>query len=260
MVLLRHPDGIKGNSFFQKNVDPRGLPPYVQQVTVRAGSTGRNVHYVVCNNISALLYLANLGCIELHPWNTRRARLEHPDFMVIDLDPANAPFRDVVTVARVVRQVVEKAGGRCLLKTSGKTGLHICIPLAGKPERAEMRQAAKLICRIVNQRLPKLTRFARRATARERRVYLDYSRNGLGQTIVAPYALRAAPLAPVSTPLEWAELTAGLRPTRYTMRTIFRRLAAKGDIWKGKFRNGVNINRFLAHLQHLLTESAIDTH
>src|ERR1700693_5198895 len=139
MVLNRHPNGIKGASFFQKNVDPRHLPSFVKTVTIRAKSTGRNVHYVVCNNKATLLYLANLGCIEMHPWLSRIGRLNKPDFLVVDLDPRGNSFDQVITVARAAQKLIASAGARSLIKTSGKTGLHIYVPMRGDRDFAEVR-------------------------------------------------------------------------------------------------------------------------
>lgn len=253
LVLLRHPDGIRGESFYQKNVDPKRLPDPRAVAAIRARSTRKVVHYAVCNSKTMLLYLANLGCIEFHPWFSRTMRLTRPDFMVIDLDPGpRNVFADVVKVARVVRDVIEEAGGHCLVKTSGKTGLHVCVPLRPAYEFEEVRAASKLIVRIVNRRLPKLTSLARSPANRPGKVYLDYARNSFGQTIVAPYSLRAAPSAPVSTPLDWRELTSGMRPLRYNLRTIFRRLNAKGDIWKKSKSGAVNLPRLAKRLERML--------
>ena len=252
MVLNRHPNGIKGASFFQKNVDPKHLPPFVKTITVRAKSTGRNVHYVICNNKATLLYLANLGCIELHPWLSRTGRLNKPDFLVIDLDPHGTPFDQVITVARVAHKLIESAGGRSLIKTSGKTGLHIYVPLRGSHDFAEVRSVAKLICRILNKRLPKLTSFAHRSG--RGKIYLDYARNSIGQTIAAPYSLRAYPRATISTPLEWSELTKSVRPQRYTLRTIFRRLNGKGDVWRSAFRQSTSLMKLERRLRRILKD------
>jgi len=252
MVLNRHPSGIKGASFFQKNVDPRHLPPFVKTITVRAKSTGRNVHYVVCNNKPTLLYLANLGCIELHPWLSRIGRLNKPDFLVIDLDPRGNSFDQVITVARAARKLIESAAGRSLIKTSGKTGLHIYVPVRGNYEFAQVRSVAKLICRIINKRLPKLTSFAHRPT--RGKIYLDYARNSIGQTIAAPYSLRAFPRATVSTPLQWSELTKSVRPQRYTLRTIFRRLNGKGDVWKSVLRQSTSLTKLERKLRRVLKD------
>jgi bifunctional non-homologous end joining protein LigD len=252
MVLNRHPNGIRGASFFQKNVDPKNLPPFVKTIAVRARSTGRNVHYVICNNKRTLLYLANLGCIEMHPWNSRTSSIRNPDFMSLDLDPGGNPFGDVVKVARAVRDVIEAAGGRCLVKTSGKTGIHVIVPLRPCHDFAEVRAAAKTIARIVNRRLPKLTTRRPNAGRHSRKIYIDYVRNSIGQTLAAPYSLRAFPAATVSTPLAWRDLSTSLRPSRYRLRTIFRRLNREGDIWRSAFRHSVNLKRLASRLRSLV--------
>jgi bifunctional non-homologous end joining protein LigD len=254
MVLVRHPDGIGGNSFFQKNVDPKYLPPFVKTVSIRAKSTGRNVHYVVCNNRQTLLYLANLGCIEMHPWCARTANLQRPDFLSLDLDPGGNPYGDVVKVARAARKVIEAAGGTCLVKTSGKTGIHVLVPLRARYPFEEVRATAKVIARLVHRRLPRLTTPRANAGRRTQKIYIDYVRNSFGQTIVAPYSLRAFPGATSSTPLDWRELTLALRPTRFTMRTIFRRLNRKGDIWKSAMRGAVDFRQFARRLERMQQE------
>ena len=212
MVLNRHPDGIKGQSFFQKNFVPKHLPTFARTVSIRAKSTGRHIHYLVCNNKATLLYLANLGCIELHPWLSRTKHLNKPDFLVVDLDPGRNTFDQVITVARAVRKLIEAAGGHSLVKTSGKTGLHVYVPISAAYDFADVRAVAKAIVRIVNRRLPKLTSLARNPANRRNKIYLDYARNSIGQTLAAPYSLRAFPQATVSTPVAWSELTRNLRP------------------------------------------------
>ncbi len=254
MVLNRHPNGIKGKSFFQKNVDPRRLPPFVESISIRAKSTGRNVHYVVCNNKATLLYLANLGCIEMHPWLSRTKELKKPSYLVVDLDPGRNPYDQVIAVAKAVRKLIQSAGGHCLVKTSGKTGLHVYVPLRAVREFAEVRAVAKIIVRIIHQRLPKLTSLARHPADRRNKIYLDYARNSIGQTLAAPYSLRAFPRATVATPVEWSELTRSFRPTRFTLRTIFRRLSTKGDVWRGELQRGVNLPRLARRLRAIAAQ------
>jgi bifunctional non-homologous end joining protein LigD len=260
MVLNRHPNGIRGASFFQKNVNPKYLPSFVKSVAIRAKSTGRNVHYVVCNNKQTLLYLANLGCIEMHPWNSRTASINNPDFLSLDLDPGGNPFNEVITVARAVRKVIEAAGGTSLVKTSGKTGIHVIVPLRAAYDYEDVRAAAKMIARIVNRRLPRLITPRPNAGRRTRKIYIDYVRNSFGQTLAAPYSLRASPGATVSTPVEWRELSTGLRPTRFTLRTIFRRLNGKGDVWKSAFRKSVNLTRLHRRLERMVDEAKDTKH
>ncbi len=236
MVLVRHANGIKGGSFFQKNVAAIHLPPFVKTVKIRAKSTGKNVHYIVCSNKATLLYLANLGCIELHPWSSRVRNLNCPTYMVIDLDPGHNTFADVTEVARETRKVIAAAGGSSLVKTSGKTGIHVYVPLRPIYDFDEVRAVARLVAQIVNRRMPKLTTVNPRLSGRKNKVYLDCARNGFGQTTVAPYSLRAFPRATVSTPLDWRELTSSSSPARYHLHSISRRIAIKGDLWADAVR------------------------
>lgn len=242
LVMVRHPNGIGGMSFFQKDSSSLHLPPFVDTVSIRAKSTGKRVRYIVCNNKATLLYLANLGCIEMHPWLSQTKRLDRPDFMVIDLDPGRNTFAEVIAVARRIHKLVVVAGLRSFVKTSGKTGLHVCIPLAGRYEFEWVRAVARKLAKRINAEMPKLTSLAQRSAYRRNRIYLDYARNSIGQTIVAPYSLRAARGATVSTPLPWPELRTSVRPGRYTIRSIFRRLG-HGDAWHGGFCSGVSMKR-----------------
>lgn len=235
MVLVRHPNGIKGGSFFQKNVASIHLPSFVRTVKIRARSTGRNVHYVVCNNKATLLYLANLGCI-MHPFNSKIRKLTCPNYMVIDLDPGRNTFADVVAVAKETRKVIAAAGGTSLVKTSGKTGIHVYVPLRPMYDFDDVRAVARLVAQIVNRRMPKLTTVNPRLSGRKNRIYLDCARNGFGQTTVAPYSLRAFPQATVSAPLDGRELTASCSPARYRLKSMIRRVRMKGDLWEAPMR------------------------
>jgi bifunctional non-homologous end joining protein LigD len=232
MVLVRHPNGIRGGSFFQKNVASIHLPSFVSTVKIRARSTGRNVQYIVCNNKATLLYLANLGCIEMHCWGSRVRKLDYPDHMVIDLDPGRNSFAEIVAVAREIRTVIAAAGGTSLVKTSGKRGLHVYVPVRPIYDFDEVRAVARLVAAIVNRRMPTLTTVSPRLSGRRNRIFLDCARNGFGQTTVAPYSLRAFAGATVSTPLDWRELSAGSSPAHYHLRSTIRRVRMKGDLWQ----------------------------
>ena len=249
MVLVRHPNGIKGGSFFQKNVASIHLPSFVRTVTIRAKSTGRNVRYVVCNSKATLLYLANLGCIEMHPFNSRIRKLTCPNYMVIDLDPGRNTFADVVAVAKETRKVIAAAGGTGLVKTSGKTGIHVYVPLRPIYGFDDVRAVARLIAQIVNRRMPKLTTVNPRLGGRKYRIYLDCARNGFGQTTVAPYSLRAFPKATVSAPLDWRELTSSCSPERYHLRSMSRRIGTKGDLWQAAMRRPNSLRKLATALK-----------
>src|SRR5207253_7399024 len=131
----------------------------------------------VCQDERSLLYLANLGCIELNPWNSRVGTLEQPDYLVIDLDPAGTPFRHVTEAALEVRRVLDDAGAPCYCKTSGKRGLHVYLPLGAAYNYDQARQFAEIIANLVHARLPKTTSVLRSPALRQQRVHLDYLQN-----------------------------------------------------------------------------------
>jgi bifunctional non-homologous end joining protein LigD len=248
MSLHRHPNGIKGQSFFQKNVSRQPPPEWVHTVTIRSESDGKEVRYIVCQDEATLLYLANLGCIEMNPWNSRIASLDKPDFAVIDLDPQDVPFSAAIEVAKHVRQVLEKAEAACYCKTSGKRGLHICVPLAARYHYDQVRRFAEIVARLVQARLPDTTSIVRSPAQRRHKVYIDFLQNSRGQTIAAPYSLRPVPSAQVSAPLEWREVNQKLDPARFTMETMPRRLDKLGDLWKPLLGKGIDLDKCLKNL------------
>ena len=197
--------------------------------------------YAVCQDAATLLYLANLGCIEMNPWNARVGSLDDPDYLVIDLDPEDVPFSRVVEAAIAVRKVLERAGVESVCKTSGKRGLHVYVPLAARYAHDEARQFAEVVAELVHAELPGTTSLVRSPRKRKRQVYLDYLQNRRGQTLAAPYSVRPDPGATVSTPLHWREVRKGLDPTRFTIRTTLRRLDSVGDLWQPVLRAGTNL-------------------
>lgn len=248
MVLKRFPEGIDGFSFFQKNVEGE-LPKHVKTASVPAETIRKDVHYIVCDNLDTLLYIANLGTIELHPWNSRLAKLHHPDFLIFDLDPGKGTtFDAVVDAALKTRSFLEELALSCFPKTSGKRGIHIYVPLKAKYEYDVVRDFAHRVSLALSGRYPKLLTVERGEEHRVRKIFVDYLRNSVGQTAVAPYSLRATPEATVSTPLEWKEVRKGLDPRRFTLKTIFRRLDTKGDLWKPVLGAGVDLDSATARL------------
>ncbi|MBI5319485.1 non-homologous end-joining DNA ligase [Bradyrhizobium sp.] len=253
MVLVRHPNGIKGASFFQKNVASIHLPSYVKTVRIRARSTGRDVHYIVCNNKATLLYLANLGCIEMHTWGSQVRKLHCPGYMVIDLDLGGNSFAEVAAVARETRKVIAAAGGTSLVKTSGKRGIHVYVPLRPIYDFDEVRSVARLVAEIVNRRMPRLTTTSPRLSGRRKKIYLDCARNGFGQTTVAPYSLRAFAKATVSAPVDWRELTGACSPARYNLCSMARRVRMKGDPWQKAMCKPNSLRKLEASLRKMLS-------
>ncbi len=245
--LNRHPNGIAGKNFFQKNVSKQPPPDWVQTTTI-SGSTG-DLQYIVCQDAASLLYLANLGCIELNPWNSRIGHLDNPDYLILDLDPEDIEFAEVIRAAQAVHKVLEKAKIPSCCKTSGKRGLHIFVPLGAKYDYEAARSFAQIVATMVNKQLPETTSLLRSPSQRQHRVYLDYLQNSRGQTLAAPYSLRPAPGATVSTPLDWSEVRKGLNPARFTIKSVPRRVEKVGDLWAPVLGKGIDLEGCLERLQ-----------
>jgi bifunctional non-homologous end joining protein LigD len=249
MSLNGHPSGIEGENFFQKDVSQRPPPPWVETVTLPSDPGRKNVTYIVCQDQRTLVYLANLGCIELNPWLSRIGSLDRPDFLVIDLDPEDLPFTRVIEAATAAHKLLDRADVEALCKTSGKRGLHICVPLGARYDYEVARQFAQVVANIVHQQLPKSTSVVRSPALRRKRVYLDYLQNIRGQTLAASYSVRPVPGATVSTPLRWNEVRRGLDPARFTIRTIAKRLDRFGDLWASISGSGVELEDRLERLR-----------
>jgi bifunctional non-homologous end joining protein LigD len=239
--LNRFPNGIHGKSFFHKDMDTEKIPSWLKTYTTISESNNANIDYLLCNDEATLLYMANLGCIEINPWNSTTKHIGNPDWMVIDLDPEQIDFKEVVKTALVVKDVLDEINAACYCKTSGATGLHVYVPLAAKYDYNSVRKFAELIAYTVNVRLPDTTSIERSLQKRQHRVYIDFLQNSIGQTLAAPYSVRPKPGATVSTPLEWNEVNEDLSPTQFTIKNIFDRLALKGDLWKPVLGKGANI-------------------
>jgi len=228
LVLTRYPDGIHGKSFYQKDA-PAFAPEWIRTVGIWSEDTQREIRYFVVESEDALLYIANMGSIPLHLWASRVPTLERPDWCVIDLDPKEAPFSDVVTVAQVLHQLCEDVGLPNFVKTTGKTGLHILLPLGRQCTYEQSRVLGELLARLVIRKLPKITTITRQVERRGAKVYLDYLQNRFGQTIVAPFSVRPLPGATVSMPLLWEEVDDQLDPRNYTIRNAVQRLETLGE-------------------------------
>ena len=218
VVLTRFPDGIDGKSFYQKDA-PEFAPQWLRTVPIWSEDTQREIRYFVADDVESVLYIANMGSIPLHIWASRVGSLELPDWCVIDLDPKEAPFSDVIRTALVVRRLCEAIGLPSYVKTTGKTGLHILLPLARQCTYAQSRTLGELLARVVLRELGDIATITRHITKRGDKVYLDYLQNRTGQTIVAPFSVRPLPGATVSMPLLWDEVNDSLDPTAFTIKT-----------------------------------------
>lgn len=246
-VLHRFPEGVDEPGFYQKNIVH--VPSWLHTVPIHSEGEQRKVHYLLCENEASLLYMVNLGCIDMNPWLSKYTSLAKPDFCVLDLDPYGIDFEAVVEVAHSIHKFLEHLKVNHYCKTSGATGLHIFIPLKGKYTFEHSRQFAELIFSYIHEKIPDITSLERMPKRRKGKVYLDFLQNRIGQTIAAPYSVRPRPDATVSTPLQWRELKPGLSPQQFTMETIHKRLAKEGDIWLPILKSGVNIKEVLKNLE-----------
>jgi bifunctional non-homologous end joining protein LigD len=228
LVTVRYPDGINGKSFYQKNA-PDFVPASIRTEWIGSSDDDRGNNYFVCDDAASLQYIINLGAIPLHLWASRVATIEVPDWCVLDLDPKTAPFASVITIARRIKQLCDDMGVASFPKTSGQSGLHILIPMGEGHTYTQQKLLGELIARVVEGEMPDIATTVRSPAARGDRVYIDFLQNGRGKLIAAPYTVRPVPGASVSTPLRWTEVTSSLDPSRFTIRSIPRRLQRMTD-------------------------------
>ena len=227
-VLDRYPDGIDGDRFYQKDM-PDWIPPWLRTTTLWSEHSQREIHYVLLDDADGLAFVANLASIPIHCWASRAGALERPDWTIVDLDPKNAPKEWVVPLALAIHELCEAIGLPNYVKTSGQSGLHILIPLAGQCTFDQARTLAYLIGLVIERKHPDKATTNRNPAARGGRVYLDWGQNAHGQLLVAPFSVRPVPTAPVSMPLVWEEVVPGLDARRWTIRNALERVAS----WPG---------------------------
>lgn len=228
IMMHRFPNGIGEEGFYQKDV--HDTPDFVKTALVT--HSNRKVNYILVQNLETLLYVVNLGSIELHIFNATVKHLTKPDFLILDLDPEKVPFEAVIETALVLHEILEEKKLPHFCKTSGGRGLHILIPMGAKYTQEKVRKMAYSFAEMAQERLPKVVSLKRNPKDRQKKVYIDTLQNGPGKLIAAPYSVRAFPGAPVSTPLLWSEVKRGLDPKEFTMQSVPRRLKVKGDLLK----------------------------
>jgi DNA ligase D len=217
LSLVRAPDGVDGQRYFQKNT-PAYAPSWIRTVTIPAPSAGRDVAYTVCNDAATLAWLGNQAALEFHQAPVRRDRLERPDLLVVDIDPPDDAFDAAVEVAFLVLEVLDDLGLDTLIKTTGGKGLHVVVPIVRHVSAEQLRHAATRLTAIIAERRPDLVTAEFRKAKRQGRVMLDPSRNGTGATLVAPYSPRARADGTVSFPVLPARLRK-VAPGDFTLAT-----------------------------------------
>jgi bifunctional non-homologous end joining protein LigD len=228
--MFRWPDGIRGKSFYQKQL-PDGLPDWVETVDV-AQQGEEPLFYIMCNDRRTLLTLINLGSIDIHPWMSRKDSLDSPDWAFLDLDPKEATFSSVVKIARSLGKLLRGLGIEPYLKTSGSTGLHVCIPLKPGYTYAQSRMFCEAVARLIVRDNGDIATVERVVSQRRGKVYIDFLQNRREQTIVPPYVVRPVEAASVSMPLAWDELEGEFRLEDFTLVTAPARVERTGDLFR----------------------------
>lgn len=230
MVMRRYPDGATGASFFMKRA-PTPRPEWIELCSI-AHASGNVIDFPLVQDLPALLWLVNLGCIDLNPWYARCDEVDRPDYLHFDLDPGTAPFEQVTEAALVLHEALEALRMPNHVKTSGSRGLHLYVPIVRGPLQKQVWTVAKALAQELARRHPRLLTAEYRVARRpDRRVLVDYNQNAWGRTLASVYSVRPQPRASVSTPITWLELRGGVKTEDFRLDNVRARLADIGDLW-----------------------------
>ncbi|HEX8847133.1 MAG TPA: non-homologous end-joining DNA ligase [Pyrinomonadaceae bacterium] len=246
LIMKRYPNGIGGSFFHQHDVNE--APEYVRTASLEA--EGHTVDYIVGDNLATLLYMANLGAIERHPWHSRVRDLEHPDWLVFDLDPQGVEWEDICRVAISAGEILDGLGLDSYAKTSGSRGLHIYVPLKPKYSYDVVADFALRVAVMITEANPDVATVERSLKKRKRaRIYVDHMQNARGKSVVAPYSVRPKPGATVSAPLQWSEIERRQVTIQdFTIETMMARLKRQGDLFKPVLKKGQELERAISRL------------
>ncbi|MEP6465716.1 MAG: DNA ligase D [Parafilimonas sp.] len=252
-TLIRYPNGIKGPSFYQKDVTGK-VPDWIEQFPY-SSDAGGNRNFMICTNEASLLLIASLGGLEMHPWSSRVQKPNNPDWCILDLDPSDTTtFDQVITAAQTIKQLLNEINADAYCKTSGATGIHIYIPLGAKYTYEQSKEFARVLVTIVQSQLPKFTSIERMINNRKGKMYLDFLQNRPQATLAAPYSLRPKPGATVSMPLHWDEVKRGLKMTNFTIFNSVERIKEQPDIFKPVIEKGINMKQALKKINSVFGE------
>jgi bifunctional non-homologous end joining protein LigD len=251
-TMKRYPDGWQGKHFFQKDAPshmPKWIPTRAYRSTSRETRQKRTIRYPLVNDELALLWMANMGCIDLNTWYSRVDRPERPDWVLFDLDPSpDVGFAEVVQVAVLIKDVLDALDLVGFPKTSGADGLHVLVPIARRYTYGQTRELAEIVAGTL-ARLHRGLVTTEWARAKRRGVLIDANQNGEGKTIASAYSVRPQSGAPVSTPLRWEEVVEGLEPGRFTMEVVLGRIARDGDLFAGVLDTRQSLGKALRELR-----------
>lgn len=231
MVMKRYPHGAAGEFFFMKRA-PSPRPPWIRTCPVEHRS-GNVIDFPVIDDVASLMWLINLGCIDLNPWYAPCEDFTRPDYLHLDLDPFDAPFSAVREAALIVRDVFTSLGMQPFVKTTGSKGMHVYVAIRRGPSQHEVWEIAKALSHAIAQTHPDLLIVEYRVAKRPRgRVLLDYNQNAFGRTLASIYSVRPNQAAMVSTPVSWEEVERGVEPADFSMLDVPERVDRIGDLWE----------------------------
>ncbi|HEV3469139.1 MAG TPA: non-homologous end-joining DNA ligase [Pyrinomonadaceae bacterium] len=256
LIMKRYPAGIGGQSFHQHDVNE--VPDFVRTVTLEVEEGGHTVDYIVGDNRATLLYMANLGAIERHPFHSRVRSLEHPDWFVFDLDPGEGvEFETICRLAVATRDVLARLGLESRPKTSGSRGVHVYVPVKPVYDYEQVAELAEQVATVVARENPDVATVERSLKKRRRgQIYVDHMQNAKGKSVVAPYSVRPRPGATVSAPLEWGEVErAKITPRDFTIKNILRRAERKGDLFRAVLGGRQRLEEAFDAARDLLAET-----
>ena len=247
--LNRFPDGINGFSFYQKDVTGK-VADWVEKYPYKADGDDTPKNYMLCNDKASLLYMANMGAIEINPWSSTIQKPDQPSWCILDIDPDKSnPFDQVIEVALTIKNIIDDLKIDSYCKTSGSTGLHIYIPLGQKYSFDQSQMLANWIAHQTNIELEDFTSIERMTKKRKGKIYIDYLQNRPGATLAAPYSLRPKPGATVSMPLHWEEVKKGLKMSDFTIENAIERIKSEGDIFKPVLGKGIELKKLLSNIK-----------
>jgi bifunctional non-homologous end joining protein LigD len=256
LIMKRYPSGVGGPSFHQHDVNE--APDFVRTVTLEVeDGGGHEVDYIVGDNLATLLYMANIGAVERHPFHSRVRNLEHPDWFVFDLDPSEGvAFETICDVALTTRDVLARIGLDSYPKTSGSRGIHVYVPVEPKYEYEAVAELAEHLATVVAREKSEVATVERSKRKRgERMIYVDHMQNARGKSVVAPYSVRPKPDATVSAPLEWREVERGkVKTSDFNIKNMLRRLERKGDLFAPVLKGGQRLEAAFERARELFEE------
>lgn len=247
--MRRQPNGTEDAGFFQKDVDISHLPKWIKTKPLYSESNDKNINYIIGSDAATLLYMVNLGCIEINPWLSSYKKPEDPDYVVIDIDPHDVPFTEAVEVALKTKEVFDRMKLDAFVKTSGSKGLHIYCYLGAKYDYDFTKTFAQYVAGVIHDELPDITSVERSPAKRKNKTYIDFLQNRRGQTIACPYSVRPKPGATVAAPLHWHEVNKELQLSNYTIYNMRERVRTTPDPWKDLMKNKADLKRGLELLK-----------